>query len=683
MRFKRISLKMLTTILPITIIAMLLLTIISANYSKKIIDEQIGNRMNAELSSIEGEMGEYLHSVSNMATTIARVVEMSYKDTPMDEYEEILAHIIKDNDIVLGSGLWFEPYVYDSKEKYMGPYVYKDGDSIVTTYDYSNADYDYFNQEYYTMTIDATEAKFTDPYYDEVSGLVMSSCSMPMRVDGKFIGCVTVDIELSSITGIIDGIKIGDTGCAFLLSANGVYLAGVEAEKISAGESILNEADAEMVAVGKAFVSNEAGQTVYNGAGTKVNLYYSTLESTGWKLIIQILDSELEAPVKTLTAQLIFVAVVALMITTAVILLRVLSISKSVIEVKKFSGALAEGDFTIEPLTIKSEDEIGQMGTSLNSMYANNKTVITNIKNHAGDVDVSAKKLKESSQLLEEKFSDIQKFMNQVNEAMLTTSAATEEVNASTEEVLANTNMLAEETVSSKAMAGEIRDRAEEVGSNSRKAFESATALAKEFEEKLAEAMENAKVVNEIEILAQAISDIAEQINLLSLNASIEAARAGEAGRGFAVVASEIGKLAVNTSSSVQQIQATTEEVQNAFKLLSDEANGLVGFLQNTVAPDYSKFVGVAEQYGNDAQSIEDTSNKLAQMASTIKEIMQEVTSAVQSITEATQDTTELSTNILNAVDDVSGNVDDIATMSQAQDEIAGSLNKVVSNFKL
>lgn len=683
MKFKRISLKMLSTILPITIIAMLVLTIVSAKYSKSIIDDQIGNRMAAELSSIEGDMGEYLHSVSNMATTISRVVETSYKDLPMSEFEAILANIIADNDIVLGSGLWFEPYVFDKNEKYMGPYVYKDGDQIVTTYDYSNAEYDYFTQEYYTMTINETKAKFTNPYYDPVSGTVMSSCSMPIIENGKFIGCVTVDIELSSITKIISDIKIGETGRAFLLSTTGTYLAGVEEEKISAEANILDEADPNMVALGQQFLSTNEGQTVFNNAGSKVNIYYSTLEATGWKLIIQILDAELEAPVKTLSAQLVAIAVIALIVTTATILLQVLSISKSVIDVKKFSGSLAEGDFTVDPLKIKSADEIGQMGTSLNSMYANNKDVITNIKQHAGDVDVSAKKLNDSSKVLAEKFSDIQKFMNQVNEAMLTTSAATEEVNASTEEVLANTNMLAEETVGSRSMAIEIRDRAKEVGDNSRHAYESATSLAVEFEKNLAVCMDNAKVVDDIEILAQAISDIAEQINLLSLNASIEAARAGEAGRGFAVVASEIGKLAVNTSQSVQQIQSTTQDVQSAFKSLAQEADELVKFLQDTVAPDYSNFVGVAEQYGNDAQSIEDTANKLAQMAETIKDIMQEVTSAVQSITEATQDTTELSTNILSAVDDVSYNIDDIATMSQAQDEIAGSLNSVVSKFKL
>ena len=67
----------------------------------------------------------------------------------MDNYKGTITKIITNNDTVLGSGIWFEPYMFDEKEMYMGPYWYKDGGQIVETYDYSNAEYDYFNQEYY------------------------------------------------------------------------------------------------------------------------------------------------------------------------------------------------------------------------------------------------------------------------------------------------------------------------------------------------------------------------------------------------------------------------------------------------------------------------------------------------------------------------------------------------------
>ena len=109
----------------------------------------------------------------------------------------------------------------------------------------------------------------------------------------------------------------------------------------------------------------------------------------------------------------------------------------------------------------------------------------------------------------------------------------------------------------------------------------------------------------------------------------------------------------------------------------------MLGFVQNTVAPDYSDFVKVAEQYGNDAQSIDESSDRISHMSDAIKHIMQEVTDAIQSIAEATQETTELSSNIMESINLLSGNVSDISEMSDEQEVIVRDLNEVVGRFTL
>ena len=135
----------------------------------------------------------------------------------LSDYEEMLTNVITQEDIVSGSGIWFAPYAYDSNEKYVGPYVYKDGSSTVITYDYSNAEYDYVSQEYYTIAESSTEPVITDPYYDPTSDTIMSTCTAPIIADGKFIGCVSVDIILSTITDMIDSIVVGEAGSAVSL----------------------------------------------------------------------------------------------------------------------------------------------------------------------------------------------------------------------------------------------------------------------------------------------------------------------------------------------------------------------------------------------------------------------------------------------------------------------------------
>jgi len=682
MRFRKISTKLLVIILPVIILAMTVLTVFSALNSKEIIDEKTGETMSASLSSSKAEVMNKIESVETTAIVLASTVAADYKELSKETIEEMLANVASSNQIALGSGLWFEPYVYDSNEEFMGPYVYKDGDSLITTYDYSNAEYDYFSQEYYTLAKASQTAIITNPYYDPTSDIIMSSCSMPIIVDGSFIGCVTVDMELSDVTALVDGIKIGQNGSAMLLDSNGVYLAGVESEKITSETNIQSESNKSLADAGNTIMNADSGRTSFSAGGKTFDLYYSTLPKTNWKLAIQIPTSELTAPVNNLIRLLVIVCILVVIVAVIVILLEVRSIAGSIKKVQIFAGSLAEGDFSIDQLQVKGQDELGVMSSSLNDMYNSNKDVIFKISEHATEIGNSSKKLRESSKMLNEQFRNINSYMSTVNEAMINTSASTEEVNASTEEVLANINMLTEETSENMNMSKEIKQRAVRISAECRESSESASRLSEQFEKNLQISIQDAAIVSNISEMADVISNIAEQINLLSLNASIEAARAGESGRGFAVVASEIGNLAGSTADAIGQIQNTIEQVQRAFSGLTKDAQDMLNFVQNTVTPDYNKFVDVANQYGKDADSFESSSENISEMSDSIRRIMTEVTDAIQTVTEATQDTAQISQDILTSIDQVSDRVKEVDVMSEEQETISLDLDGVVSKFR-
>ena len=687
MKFKNIGMRMIATLVPVILVATTLLTVISITVSKNITKEQVEETMNATLSSAEQQVAKNINSVKADASTLSMAVSAGYEDMSLAQFEQMLQGIIGSDDIILGSGLWFEPYVFDKDEKYVGPYVYKDGDEYVTTYDYSNAEYDYFSQEYYTLAKDSLEPIVTDPYYDETSGTIMASCSSPVySADSTFLGCVTVDIELSSIQEMINSITIGENGYAVLLSSTGTYLAGlgIPEESISNAILITEDSNSSIAAAGDVVMSaDSSGMTTYEINGKTYDLYYSTIEGLGWKVIITVPESQLFASSNNLTKTMVIILIITLVISIIVILGQVRYISKGIKNVQTFAGYLASGDFTVEPINIKSKDEIGSMSVSLNEMFENNHEIISNISESASQIDTSSELLSDTASQLREQFENIKKYMSDINSQMLNASAATEEVNASVEEVNASVSILAQETDASMDMARDIESRATEILKQSQDSYDTATALSKQFEEKLAVAIENAKVVETIGSLANAISDIAEEINLLSLNASIEAARAGEQGKGFAVVATEIGGLANNTADTVNHIQDTISSVQNAFNALTEDAKGMLEFVQNTVTPDYSSFVGVANQYGEDAKSIASTSDSLKEMTDNIHAIMNEVTDAVQSIAEAAQSTADTSSNILDSVDVVNDEVVSVNDMSSSQQKIAKELTGVVNNFKL
>ncbi|CBK73364.1 Methyl-accepting chemotaxis protein [Butyrivibrio fibrisolvens 16/4] len=683
MNFKKIGTKMLVMILPVLVLAQIVLTIMSATSSNALVDEKTQQAMEAELKANNSIVGGYLRDVKTLADAIAISVADSYTYTKWDDYEKMLQDMIATNDIVLGSGLWFEPYAYDPEQQYYGPYVYKDGNSTVTTWDYSNAEYDYFNQEYYTNAMGSDVAMITDPYYDPSSGIVMSSCSTPIIAGGKKIGCVTVDIELTAITDIIGNVKVGRTGVGILTAANGLLIAGHDDQMVQDGKSVSEDSNPSFVAMAEDVLKNPSGVTGYQEGKTNYKVFYDTIEETGWKFMISIDGYELLQPIYLLINRLVLVCIAAVCLAIIIIIIGIGGVAKTIKRVQKFATELAGGDFTINQLSIKGKDELAVMSNSLNEMYGNNKGVIQSISDYAVEINNSSSNLKVAAGELKTEFDKIVDIMTSVNADMMNSSAATEELSASVDQVAQSADNLNEETKNSLDLAIDIEKRATEIGKNSQEAFDKSQTLQASFQEKLEESISQSQVVENIGEMASVIADIADQITLLSLNASIEAARAGEQGKGFAVVATEIGKLAGQTSDSVEKIQETISAIKDAFEGLSTNAKSLLDYVSDTVTPDYKNFVGVAERYGQDAENIKNSSEQLSIMTDSIQNIMSEVRLALQNIAEATQNTAANSGEVMDSIDHLSGTVSNINDMSDDQNSISDDLSRVVSQFKL
>lgn len=686
MRIKKIKTKLLLGIIPFILISMLILTNISANSSKEIISQQISDTMEAELEASINHINAYLDVVKSTAMNLSRMVASTYKTTAMEDYEKAFERIIWDNDLVMGSGIWFEPGVYDPDEKYMGPYWYKDGQNTVLTYDYSNAEYDYFVQEYYTLAKELDdEAIITDPYYDPTLDVIMASCTAPVYDpgNGRFLGCVTVDIALDSIDQVVGGIQVGEAGVAILTTSDGTYLHSGDSKKVEEGRKITEESNVSLAQAAENILTGEKGEESYTESGNLYNLYYDTVEGVNWSLIIRMPQAELDAPVKSLISKMTLVCVIAIIICILAVMIQVQGISKSIKRVKAFAANLAEGDLTIEKLDDRKHDELGDMSRSLNEMFAKNQHVIGNISEYSDRINSSSINLSKATEELLKQFENIESYMADVNEAMMSASAATQEVTASVEEVNSSVSILASETVQNSETSKEIEARAKKMEKHSKEAYEYAREVYHKRKRELKSAYQNTKVVENIGIMANLISDIAGEINLLSLNASIEAARAGEQGRGFAVVASEIGKLAGETSKAVDEIQNTITEVQQVFGTMAQGTKELLAFLNDTVSPDYNSFVEVSEQYGKDAYAVGDSAEKIRNMAESMERAFNEVSMAIESVAQATQDTAENSLSIRQSIEHMAIVVGEVYDMGNDQEKIAGMLKEIVNNFKV
>ena len=684
MKFKHISTRMLCLLLPIIILAMVILTVVSASLSKSQIDESTKELME---TSLDGEINSISSVLSKYISTVqaeAAVGQELYQNASSTELENTLVSVVDTDDGILGSGFWFEPDVYNGQEMW-GPYAYTNGNNISVTYEYSTADYDYFSQEYYTKAKASSSAFCTDPYYDDTSKTIMMSCTAPMFNDaGKYIGCVTLDISVDEISEIATNISIGKTGYAMLITSSGQIIGYKESSYVTNMTNINKISNSSMATLGQTIISQSSGMgEAEDDDGNGLDVYWDTISSTGWKLIVMIQQSELEDPINDLIFKLVIICVVAVVVVGLVVYVVVKNITKIIDILKKFAEVLSEGNFTVANLNVTSKDELGSLGNSLNLMYKNTKEIINVISEHAKALEDSSSKLNNATTELTNEFNAIKTNMSDVNEAVMSSSAATEEVNASTQEVNSSVSILSEQASKSKDMSVDIMKRASDVEGKSKEAFENAINLSKKYDESLRKSIENSSIVESIGTLAGTISEIAEQINLLSLNASIEAARAGEQGKGFAVVATEIGQLAGETSEAVGKIQNTVSDVQKAFVELTDDAKSMLVFLNETVTPDYENFVNIGVQYGDDAKRIEEISNSISEMASTIERTMGEVSLAINNIAESTQVTAASSVDSVKAIDDVSVVVDSVVEMSEKEEHIADDLTEVISGFKL
>jgi methyl-accepting chemotaxis protein len=623
-------------------------------------------------------------NISILAGQIARNVESSYTTTNMDVYETMLSKTIFDNNMILGSGIWFEPFAIKSNEKYVGTYVYKDGDNALTTYEYLKEDYDYSSKEWYKIIpSDSKSPVYSKLYYDATMGKTLTSCVAPMySSDGSLIGVVTVNIEMNALQNMINNILVGDKGFISLLDNKGYYLTN-RGEKSAVKQNVLTSKNSSLKELGSKIYENEQGEGEYISEGMKYKVYYANITQFGWRILVQVPITEVERPVNELALLLALILAAALALSAIVIILQTNVLTKSIRRSNIFAMNLAKGDFTTKPLEVKGKNELSQLEHSLNTMLFGNKEVIKSIALGTDNVRKTSQDLNSSAFYLTKEYETIKDAIGEVNEAMTNASATTEELNASVEEVHSSIEILTLETDESTKMINKIKERAQAVGERSQASYSRAGLLVKENELNLECSIEDAKIVNSIGQMAQNISEIAEQVNLLALNASIEAARAGDAGRGFAVVAKEIGNLASQTTYTVAEIQQTTGEVLHAFDNLMNHSTGLLKFLKETVTNDYGEFVSTAKQYGQDALQIQEVLNKISHMTLGIDRIMKDVGDAISDIAEGAQNTAVNGNTIQNNVTSLAEIVATISEVIESEKEISTELTKMVGKFRI
>ncbi len=324
------------------------------------VEENLMIQAEKEAAYLDSNFNGVAKSSIHLADIIATM-----EDVNMDMLLSFIATNISKEDMIFGAGFWMEPFYFDSTSKYFGPYLYKDDQSNpVLTWDYSNSEYDYFQQDWYKVPLNSAEnVVFNEPFFDSVSGITMMTVASPIKKDGQPIGVTTYDIGLEELQNYVENIKIGKTGNAFIVTQQGYYWASKDSEK-NLTVKISEDNNKSISDFGADLLKNRNTDIAKVNENGKMNyMVYTPIGNTGLSLVTVMPEKEAIAEVQKVF--IIYFSVFIVSIILFIIAFSFLFQKKLINPLKAMSNAsqkLAIGDVaeTVELNKYKdSNNEIG------------------------------------------------------------------------------------------------------------------------------------------------------------------------------------------------------------------------------------------------------------------------------------------------------------------------------------
>ena len=343
-------------------------------------------------------------------------------------------------------------------------------------------------------------------------------------------------------------------------------------------------------------------------------------------------------------------------------------------------SAVAAGDLSRSIPTELSEraDEIGTVVKALGKMQGFMKQV----HEEAEQTDAMVAELEEMLHGLNNDTQDMSAVTEEMSAGMEETAASTSSVRHLSGELRDGIKGAADATYASEQYTHEVAQRAADLRTSMEQSRLNTRQIYRGTKTSVAEAIESAKVVEQIDRLTLEISDIAEQTNLLALNASIEAARAGEAGHGFAVVAGEVGKLAAQSRGTAEKINELTGQVTGSVQALSNGTHKLLTFIDENIRSDYDLMDKTAVQYKEDAEYFRKNAAATTARSQHLLDSVSEMNAAMEGIRNATHEGAEGNTRIAEKVVSMAAEYEKILAKVRSFKEGTARLKNLVAAFK-
>ena len=624
-----IKAKLLGVIIPVVIAIVVVLVVaayqISAGTIKKYSQNLLQSSVENQASQIEAWLNENLASFQ-MAKTIIEDLKPSDEElkTILDGY-----------------------YGYNSNYP-EGLYVADSTGQLITASESTKKESDVTNSTWYKEGLTRVNMAVGSAYQN-ADGVNVISASGILNDGSDKVRVISADMTLDRIAIIVNSfIEMNDAEAFLVDKTSGVILANRDSSLISQtlgaeGQSHFYQLTAE-----------KAAEKDYNFATLDGNMtVFKEVNGTNWLLVSYVPTSVVLADLVGLRNLMIIFSIISILVLCVLIERVTHVVIRPVKEMTRVITSMASGDFTVS-MKVKGNDEIAVMGRSVEHFIASMKEMIRQMGHVSDRLEKQAGSSKNVS-------GEMNSAANIQSQSMTELNATVDQLSVSVNEIAQNATQLAGVVADTKEDSDKVEDKMRttvEVSEKGKADMESVGNALHNIEisiHNLEEAVDKVGTASgEIVDIIKLIGDIAEETNLLSLNASIEAARAGEAGRGFAVVASQIGVLAKNSADSVAHITS-----------LINEINGLVD--------------DAVKQAGNSASDIESSADLIHTAVDTFDQIfqnIQETSHLIEDVVEKINQVDQVATNVAAISEEQAASSDEILATSESMLQQAKSISK-------